>query len=236
VSASNYTGTELDLFSHAQNWKQYWSRQVAPFVYGSVLDVGAGLGATIETLSKKVDCQWTALEPDSVLTARILEARDRGQLPASTQVINGVLADLQADALFDTILYVDVLEHIEDDRSELEAAACRLSPGGHLIVLAPAHQMLYTPFDAAIGHFRRYNRKSLCAIVPASTEIVKLRYLDGIGMLASAGNRWLLRSAMPTPQQISVWDRLLVPMSIPFDRITLGLLGKSICLVCRRKQ
>lgn len=71
------------------------------------------------------------------------------------------LAALPRDSRFDTILYIDVLEHIADDRAELVEAARRLNPGGYLVVLSPAHQWLFTAFDAAIGHVRRYTAKSL---------------------------------------------------------------------------
>ena len=57
-------------------------------------------------------------------------------------------------------------EHIENDREELERAAARLRPGGRVIVLAPAHQWLFTPFDAAIAHFRRYNRSMMRNLRP----------------------------------------------------------------------
>ena len=74
---------------------------------------------------------------------------------------SGTLSELSDSDKFDTILYMDVFEHIEDDRAELERAAAQLAPDGHLIVLAPAHQWLFTPFDESIGHYRRYSRRTL---------------------------------------------------------------------------
>src|SRR5262249_19659327 len=131
-------------------------------------------------------------------------------------------------ARFDAILYIDVLEHIEDDRGELARAAERLNAGGALIVLSPAHPFLYTPFDAEIGHFRRYTRASLRAAAPDSLRIGKLKYLDSAGMLASAGNRVLLKASMPTEKQILTWDRMLVPVSRVIDPLLMGRVGKSV--------
>ena len=65
------------------------------------------------------------------------------------------------------MLYIDVLEHIEHDLDELARAASHLAPGGHLVVLAPAHQALFSDFDRAIGHYRRYNRAGLQKLAPA---------------------------------------------------------------------
>jgi SAM-dependent methyltransferase len=146
----------------------------------------------------------------------------------------GTIEDLPADAKYDAILYIDVLEHIEDDRSEMARAAARLNPGGALIVLAPAHPFLFTPFDRAIGHFRRYTRASMRQAAPATLSLEKLVYLDAAGMLASAANRILLRSAMPTERQILTWDRLLVPVSRLIDPIFAGCVGKSVLGVWRK--
>jgi hypothetical protein len=132
------------------------------------------------------------------------------------------------------IVYIDVLEHIENDVDELSRAATLLKESGHLIVLSPAHQWLYTPFDREIGHYRRYSKKSLIEITPLRLRCVELRYLDSVGMLASLGNRLLLKSSMPTQGQINFWDKRLVPLSIFFDSLLQYRLGKSILGVWRK--
>jgi hypothetical protein len=157
-----------------------------------------------------------------------------GQLLAVCEVRVGVLADLSEAERFDTIIYADVLEHIEEDRAELERAARHLRPGGHIVVLSPAHQWLFTPFDQAIGHFRRYDRRSLRAVSPPDTELVRLFYLDSVGVLASGANRFLLGSAHPTRAQIQTWDRLMVPASRLIDPLLGRNLGKSIIGVWRK--
>src|SRR5262249_19702357 len=90
---------------------------------------------------------------------------------------------------------------------------------------------LFTPFDAAIGHFRRYAKGTLRAAAPAGLPLVRLAYLDAAGMLASLGNRLVLRSAVPTPAQIAVWDRFLVPFSRWIDPMVGYSIGKSVLAV-----
>lgn len=107
--------------------------------------------------------------------------------------------------------------------------------GGHLVVLAPAHQMLFTAFDSAIGHFRRYNREALLALTPNGLIPQKAVYLDSVGLLASLGNRFVLRSATPKASQIRLWDNFMVPLSRFIDPLTGYGFGKSVVTVWRRE-
>jgi 2-polyprenyl-3-methyl-5-hydroxy-6-metoxy-1,4-benzoquinol methylase len=229
-----YIGSELDLFSHATHWKAYWSQRLRSTVGEQVLDVGAGIGSTIRTLHTPKQKRWVALEPDSNLTARLTQDIENGSLPASVEVVTGTLDSLPAGRAFDTILYIDVLEHIEDDRAELIKAERFLSEGGAIVVLSPAHNFFFTPFDTAIGHFRRYDRKSLRAAIPPSLHAESIVYLDSVGMLASLGNKLLLKSAHPTTAQIALWDSWMVPVSRLIDPLTGFNLGKTIVAVLRR--
>lgn len=230
-----YPGGELDVFVHARNWKQYWVSQLPPLT-GDVLEVGAGLATNTPLLVGPQVRNWICLEPDRALLDRLRAAIAADPALARCQAIHGTVASLDPAARFDAILYIDVLEHIDDDRGELRQAAERLQPGGLLIVLAPAHQWLYTEFDRAIGHFRRYSKATLAAAAPATTRLRRLFYLDSVGMLASAANRVLLKSAMPSVSQVRTWDRGLVPVSRVVDRVIGFSLGKSVVGIWERPR
>jgi SAM-dependent methyltransferase len=236
----SYVGSELDLFATATTWKAYVRRQVAPYLGRDVLEVGAGQGGTTRALVAAAHPQarrWVGLEPDAELAGRLARAVEAGELPGYCEARVGTLEAIDEGDPFDTLLYMDVLEHIEDDRAELARAAARLRPGGFVVVLSPAHPWLFTPFDRAIGHHRRYTLKTLRAAAPpdGGLEPVRMRYLDSVGMLASLGNRLVLRSAMPNPRQIAVWDRLMVPCSRVLDPLTGYLVGKSVLGVWRKQ-
>jgi SAM-dependent methyltransferase len=235
VSSFAYVGSELELFAHVTNWKSYFASRIRPHLGDEVLEVGAGLGGTTKILCTGPHQRWLCLEPDSQLVATLQNAITAGELPACCQPRTGTLADLDDGERFASILYIDVLEHIPDDRAELAHAAEHLKPGGKLIVLSPAHQWLFTPFDQAIGHFRRYNKKMLAAAAPASVETVRLSYLDSVGMLASMGNRYVLGSGMPTRRQLWVWDKLMVPISRLIDPLMFYSIGKSILGVWQKR-
>jgi hypothetical protein len=135
---------------------------------------------------------------------------------------------------YDSILYVDVLEHIEDDRRELVRAAALLRENAYLVVLCPAHQGLYSEIDRAVGHFRRYDAKSLTACGPANLRLKTAFYLDSVGMLASLANRAVLKQGTPSVGQMKVWDRFMVPLSRLLDPCTGRRLGKSVIVVWQR--
>lgn len=231
--AEPYLGTELELFRHALNWKSYLAAQIRPFLRGAVLEVGAGIGSTTDFLGADHAEEWVCLEPDSVMAGQLRKRLQAGELPPGAQVETGVLADLAAGRCFDTILYIDVLEHIEDDRAEFVAAAGRLTEAGRVVILSPAYQWLYSPFDRAIGHFRRYSKRSLRAVTPAGLHCERMRYLDSVGVMASGANRFLMKQGMPTAKQLRFWDRVLVPLSRLCDPLTGFCFGKSILGVWR---
>lgn len=234
ISALKYCGTELEIFLHAANWKKYWASVISDFLGNDVLDVGAGIGSTANNLSHRVYRKWVSLEPDSALASRMEELRCQGSVPANIEIRVGTSNILQRDEIFDTILYIDVLEHICDDAAELRTVSKNLALNGYLIIIAPAHNFLFSEFDRNIGHFRRYDRKSLALIKPENCEVVKLMYLDSVGLIASLGNRFVLKSGAPTIAQIWLWDTFMIRLSRAFDRILRYRLGKSIVCILKK--
>jgi len=234
MPTSRYEGDELTLFAEARNWKEYYARLLRPYICGDVLEVGAGIGGTTRVLNSGNQRSWTCIEPDRELVRELQTVLAALAGPVVYEARPGTIEDLDDAATFDTILYIDVLEHIRDDAAELERAVRRLRPGGHLIVLAPAHDWLFSEFDRQIGHHRRYNAKSLVAIQPAGTKPEKLFYLDSCGTLLSLANRLLLRESCPTRKQIALWDRIVVPTSRVLDRLVRYRLGKTVVAIWRR--
>lgn len=225
-----YPGRELELFAGARHWKEYWSAHIRPFVRGDVLEVGAGIGGNLPFLDRGERGRWVCLEPD-VRLAGELRGRTAAIAGRRYEIVGGTLAATGGQR-FDTILYVDVLEHIQDDAAELVAAAAQLRAGGHLIVLSPAYQALWSPFDEAVGHFRRYDRRRLLRAAPPGLQVCAVRFLDSAGILAPAANR-VLRRRVPSRLQIALWDRGLVPLSRMLDGWLNHSAGRSIVAIWR---
>ena len=219
---------ELELFGTAKNWKRYWAETIRRHVSGSVVEVGAGLGTNAAYLMNRDVDRLILLEPDPDLFSKL----SKTEFPKQVGCKSGVLRDL--NETFDTIIYVDVLEHIEFDLEETMAAYERMNKGAHLVILVPALQFLYSPFDQAVGHYRRYSRTSLRSAVDPRLETVSETYLDSIGLLASIANKLLLRSSSPTRRQIDMWDRMMIRVSTVIDPLLLYSVGKTVVGVYRK--
>ncbi len=224
----NYVGSELVLFQHARNWKRYFADHLRPFVHGRVLDVGCGMGVNAEYLLNERVSSYTFLEPDPSLLAMVDE-NVRSTVLVYAERINGTTAHLPGRR-FDSILYIDVIEHIEDGAAELQQAYDLLESGGHLLIVVPAFDFLFSPFDRALGHHRRYDKAMLRSQLPAGLEPIITEYLDSLGFFLSFGNKALLRKELPSASQIRLWDCLVVPSSRVFDSLVMHAFGRS--LVC----
>ncbi|MBN7812950.1 class I SAM-dependent methyltransferase [Algoriphagus sp. H41] len=223
-----YPGNELELFENAINWKAYFAFKLSPYIKGHVAEVGAGIGGSTTFLFNSQVKDWTCFEPDLRLFKQLKRSSDSWSFNSQLILKNGFLPD--EINLYDTILYIDVLEHIANDKEELEKALTALRKGGNLIVLVPAFKYLFSPFDVSVGHFRRYTKAMLKSLVPNSLNNYEFFYLDSLGFVSSLVNKWVLKQAYPSLQQIQFWDRVLVPMSKVLDPIHGHSFGKSLVM------
>ena len=230
----SYIGGELDLFALASHWKAYVKREIGEYLVGNVLEVGAGIGATTAALNDGSARRWVCLEPDAAQAKRLRSHVEKSCGNRNWVVVAGTLAALVKRPSFDCILYIDVLEHIEQDRLQLETAAKLVRGGGRIIVLSPAHQWLFSEFDKSIGHVRRYNKRALRNLMPTGWREIKITYLDCVGILLSLANVLALHQALPTRSQILIWDHIGVPLSRFLDRLFLGNFGKSVLAVWQK--
>ena len=144
---------ELEFFDAAKNWRKYQFENILKYINFDVLEVGPGTGNNVQYYKEKAS-QITLLEINKHLV-NSLESKFNGD--KKIVVLN---SDIHSqEKKFDTILYMDVLEHIEDDKKEIDRALEQLNSGGNLIFFVPAYQFLYSDFDKAIGHVKRYNKQ-----------------------------------------------------------------------------
>ena len=234
TNAYSYIGEELTLFAGARNWKSYVKKMLTPYLAGDILEVGAGIGGTSAVLIDPQYKSWTCLEPDEKLALEINSTFCDLELAEKANIFIGKVSDLPEENVYDTILYIDVLEHIEDDKEELRRVVSHLRDSGRLVILAPAHDWLYSSFDKEIGHYRRYNRKKMIKTAPRNMALEKVFYLDSAGFFLSLANRLLLKQKHPSQKQIDMWDKVIIPVSRIVDLLINYRAGKTVVGVWRK--
>ena len=216
-SAEHYRRWIVDSFS------RYWGAQIA--------EVGAGIGSFTRLLLARGPTRVVAFEPSANMFPMLADAI-RGDARATA--INGLFGAAQAGEDFDSIAYINVLEHVEHEREELASAFAALRPGGYLLVFVPALAWLYSDFDREVGHYRRYTRPALEALVKESGfEVAESRYFDMAGVIPWYLHFTLMGGSMRRGS-VSLYDRLVVPPMRFVEGIVTPPIGKNVLLVARR--
>jgi SAM-dependent methyltransferase len=229
--AHDYPGKDLEAMSFAANYHRWIVDTFAPYLRGDVAEVGAGMGSVSGLLLETPLQRLHAFEPSPGMFAH-LAVRLASEPRAIA--IKGFFGAGNPGAMFDTVAYINVLEHIEEDRAELARAHASLRPGGHLLVFVPALAWLYSDFDRRIGHFRRYSKRGLVDTVrSAGFEVIEARYFDVAGILPWYLNFVLLRRPMGAGS-VALYDRLVVPPMRRIEAFVAPPLGKNLLLVARK--
>ena len=234
-SQFKYSGQELDTFKHALNFKQYYYDLAKNLIPNncSILEIGAGIGSITKLFSRNINfTSWTLLEPDED-NAQILKSYFKNK--NRFIIFNSNLEDFKSKNKYDVIIAADVIEHIKDDSSALSYLINLLNPEGIILLYVPALNWLYSPFDKSIGHYRRYNKTSLKKILPKKANFLIIKYIDSIGLFASAANKFLQKSSSPKLEQVLFWDRFLIPISRLVDRLIRYKYGKNIFAVIKKR-
>ena len=223
-----YPGLELDNFDKAHIWRKYIFFLIKKYMKGNILEVGAGIGSFTKLYENKYNnILLSESDPDFCdLLKKKFNNNDK------IQITNKFIKDI--DKKFKTIIYLNVLEHIEDDIDEVQKAFEKLEKNGQLIILVPAHQKIYSKFDKAVGHFRRYEieffREKL-----SKFNFVKLSQLDCCGYLLYYINNLIFKNDVyPSKLKIFIWDKIFTPITVILDFLSFYKFGKNILCVIKK--
>lgn len=228
---NQYFGKDLEAMSFANNYHRWLLAEFLPYIRGSVAEVGAGVGHFSSLILEANIKSLMAFEPSSNMYPLLQEAL---RTDKRAKAINGFFGKEEAGECFDSVLYVNVLEHIEDDASELVTVRDALSPEGHLLIFVPVLPWLYSEFDRQIGHFRRYTKKGLIDIVhEAGLSIVKERYFDVAGIIPWYINFTFMKNTI-SGGSVALYDRMVVPAMRVIEGLVPPPIGKNVLLVARK--
>jgi SAM-dependent methyltransferase len=230
-----YAADDLETMSGARNYQAHVFGLVRPYVGSHVLEVGCGIGtmtAQLLDIAPRVEC----IEPNlnCAMRAREALAGNDGVTIRVCHLEECNRAEL-ARQMFDTVVCVNVLEHIEDDVRALALFRDVVSgTGGRVLIFVPALQGIYSQHDAALGHHRRYSKRSLrAAFAAAGLDVVSVRYTNPIGLLGWMYNLYISGRTEHTSSQVGLFDRFVAPWALPIERLVPPPIGLSLFAVGR---
>ena len=215
-----YMGRDnLDIMHEAKLYNDYIFKWIQ--TDGKVLDFGAGNG---EFCNRFGLGNIIAIEVDDILKETI-------KCPVYTSI-----NDLKYND-FDLIYSLNVLEHIENDSDIVDDLKSLLKKGGIVKILVPARQEIYSSMDKKVGHFRRYERKALINMFENNGfKVVSCDYFDFLGYFIALLYKLVNNEGTISHSSIILYDKVVFPLSILFDKITFGkIIGKNLMLTAIKK-
>lgn len=225
---NSYTGVKnLEVMGAAFNYNSHLIRLVldnAPPNASHFVDFGAGSGTFALELSKRgltVEC----IEADSHLISKLRS--------------NGFTAHEQISSMENssqTYIYsLNVLEHIEEDKSVIGQLGTKLLPDGKILVYVPAFMGLWSQMDTLVGHVRRYSRKQAASLFDEQTwEIEKIAFVDSLGFFASIFLKKFGNASGELSQRLVIfYDKIIFPFSKLLDKLKIPF-GKNIYVIARK--
>jgi len=228
---SNATGRDLEQGGADQpRYRRYQLDLISPHCGNSVLEVGAGLGEFAATFTGLDRLVVTDADPGAV---ELLAERfaDRPEVEARQLALGD---EFGLDKPVDSVIAINVLEHIEDDAGALRSLAELVVSGGTIVLWVPGYQQLYGEFDRRVGHVRRYTPATVSdAVLRAGlqVEIAKpVNLLGGIAWWAAVRRGG---STAPNPKLVAIYDRVLVPVTRAVESRVRVPFGQTVLCVAR---
>jgi SAM-dependent methyltransferase len=230
---SHATGRNLENPSGAdQRRYRAWQHElISPHCGPEVLEVGAGLGEFAAQFSGLRRHVVSDVDPGAVAS---MAARFRDRPEVEARRLDLATGDLDIGAPVSTVVAINVLEHLEDDRRALRALAGTVEPGGRVVLWVPGYQQLYGDFDRLVGHVRRYTPATLREAFEGAglrpEVVVPVNLLGGVAWWLTVRRGGV---GSPRPGLVRVYDRFVVPVSRALERRVRPPFGQSVLGVAR---
>jgi SAM-dependent methyltransferase len=225
---------DLEHFGRAEKLADYVFAELAPYVRGDVIEVGAGIGTYSRRILAGNVRSLLTVEPEPGCAAE-LERRLDGDPRAHNvrELLPEAPALRDASGSADLVICQNMLEHIDDDASSVRAMAAALRPGGHLSILVPAHPRLYGNLDRHYGHYRRYTHAGLARLLgDAGLTVERLYAFNALGVIG-----WVLQNRRAVPHisstSLRAYEALLRVWG-PLERRLRPPFGLSVVAHARR--
>ena len=230
IETDNQKSERLNFAFRFKAQKKYIFSKISRYIKGNALEVGSGVGGNLNFIQKYSD-SLHAIEPSKITFKELKKNQNLGKIHKSIILHNLYLKNLKLK--FDTILYIDVLEHIYDDHFEIESALNLLNSKGRIIILCPAYNFLYSnEFDKNVGHFRRYNSRLFKKLAKKNqAKIESIFFIDSCGFFLSLLNKFVFKKNDLSVKTLWFYNNIVIPISSITDKIFSYKFGKSIIMI-----
>ena len=217
-------GFWLEELGKARSFNFWVADLIAPSIRGDVLEIGCGTGNFTGLIARHASSVVAVdLDAEYITTARQRWKDDRR---VSFRCCDATTEGWKSE--FDTIVLLDVLEHVQDDVDFLRSLRRALRPAGTLVVKVPSGDWLYGTMDRAIGHYRRYSKKTLrSALTNAGWRDSRSFYFNRLGVLGWWLNGRVLKRVTPPATQVMTIE-MLVPILRQAERLVPLPFGLSL--------
>ena len=229
-----YKGHDLEILADLPNYYSWIIEKFRPWLNGRIMEIGTGIGTISKLIFDDAD-QLVLVEPSSHLTDYLPSSITKSKkVSIYNQTLEQRLPQMTNQSC-DTIIMVNVLEHIEDDGAAIKALHRVLKPGGHLLLFVPALQYLYSELDREHGHFRRYHLAPLeYKLNVHGFKIQDSRYFDIVGVFPWWLINTLGKKTEFNPAMAKFYDRYFIPVTKFLERFISRPFGKNIIIIARR--
>ena len=234
-----YVGKDLEAMLFAVNYHRWILSIFEPYLGRRLVEVGAGTGSFSQLLLERQLESLSLVEPSTdmyqQLCRRMDQLRPAVTLKTYNQIFEHVAPQIRTAEKPDSIIYVNVLEHIADDVAELRHINDALEPHGRLFIFVPALQWLHGSFDRQINHHRRYSKTELQQkCLAAGFKVITSRYFDFLGVLPWWVKYRLLQLNRLDPGAVRFYDQRIVPVARSVESRLKPPLGKNVLLVAEK--
>ncbi len=236
LAGVDYGGEYLEAQRSLKRYRAWVLAELAPYIGETVAEIGAGLGSYTEALlefAQRLDLVEPSRKLLPKLTRRFGDADKVTVFPETAET----WLRRMPENTYDTLVMINVLEHIKDDSEVLHGVFRVLRPGGHVVLFVPALPFLFSPVDRLVGHYRRYRIEELKARTrTAGFEIVMARYFDLLGVVPW----WIVHTVMGVTRfhgdLLAVYDSIGVPTTRLLERLIAPPIGKNVVLAAQRPK
>lgn len=228
---SNDSGTQtLESMSQAVWYNRWVVGKFDKYLKGKILEVGCGIGNFTKLLTGYGEVFAIDIDRHHVAEAsKAVGGRVKvqiGDIEKSKDFFNG--------QKFDSVICLNVLEHIKEDKKALKNLYYLLNKGGILILLVPAHDFLFGKIDQSIGHCRRYDKVSLNKLMTGiGFKIINERIMNMLGGIGWWFSSKLFANSQVDKGKIKIFN-LLAPIILPLEDIIEPPMGTSILVVAQK--